>query len=215
MDLILRTKNFVCRVIKNSSIRLRASLSFGIVINFVYLAGNLISAIMYNSLWSATVTVYHLLFMLARMYILYAEGRGKHLHSKFGVCFRVGVFLLVLDLLAAVMMTYSINSGGRAKYGGLVLLFFLFYTVYSLASSIYGIKKWRNDNKPLHFTARNMSLASALMSVFNLQFSIFTTIGLDSYTSNRIISLSGFLVLFVIIFLAVRLIMSGVNRGIQ
>ncbi len=207
MEFIKKTRLFLLKLIKNPSLRLRVSLFFGAIINFVYLAGNMASALLYNSLWSATVTVYHFMFMAIRMYILFTV-RGEKKNSL-DVCLRVGIFLFILDILAAMMMAYTVNTGSSVHYGGLVLLYFLFYTVYSLTSSVLGMKKWRNDNKPLHYAARNMTFASSLMSVFNLQFSLFSTIGLHSSLTEIMIILGGFAVFFVMIFLSFRLIMRG------
>lgn len=207
MEFIKKSRKLILNLIKSPSTRLRFSLFFGAIINLVYLAGNLASALIYSSLWSATVTVYHFMLMIIRMYILYM-GRVEQKNSLF-VVFRVGIFLFIIDILAALMMAYTVNVGSSIHYGGLVLLFFLFYTVYSLTSSFFGMKKWKNDNKPLHYAARNMTFAAALMSVFNLQFSLFSTIGLNSAIKEKMIRLGGFAVFFVMIFLSFRLIIRG------
>jgi len=125
------------------------------------------------------------------------------------VCLKTGVFLLFLDLAAAVMMIYTIRIRSPERHSGLVLIGFVVYTVYSLSVSVVGMKKHADDNQPLHFVARNMTLAATLVSVFNLQYSLLPTFGASSYVAERIIAFSGFAVFFVIILLAVRLVVKN------
>jgi hypothetical protein len=109
------------------------------------------------------------------------------------------------------MMMYTIRKGGAVSYSGRVLLGFVIYTVYALSSSILGMKRHANDNQPLQFAARNMTLAAALMSVFNLQYSLLVSMGASSYIIDRIIALSGFSIFFVIILLAIRLVVKNLS----
>ena len=181
------------------------------IVNFLYIASNLSSAFLSRNIWSAALTVYHSLFLVTRFYLISAKHSCKtHRHIS-RVCFRTGIFLLFLDSSAGAIMIYTIRSGRVVRYSGMVLLGFVIYTVYSLSSSIIGMKKHLNDNQPLHFAARNMTLAAALMSLFNLQYSVLVTLGASSYFIDRIIALSGFSIFFVIILLAVRLVVKNYN----
>ena len=213
MEFIYKAKHFLLKIIKNPATRLWISISFGVLLNFVYLAGNMLSTILYKSLWSATVTIYHLLFMTTRMYILYMAKDGSKNNSS--VCLRVGLFLFVLDLPAAFMMIYSVRNGADVHYSGLLLLFFLLYTVYSVTNSIKGMIKWKNDNKPLHYAAKNITFASSLMSLFNLQFSLLSTIGLNSDASEKVTVIAGFSVFFIMILLSFRLIKRGISDSLR
>jgi len=195
------------------SFRLHLSLFVGMIMNFLYLAGNISSVFINRNLWSATVTFYHLILLIIRSYLLSARRLENESERAHRVCLRVGVFLLFLDIAASVMMVYTVRRGYSMRLSGLVLFGFVFYTVYSLTSSVLGMKKWSNDNKPLHFAARNMTLAAALTSVFNLQYSLLTTIGTPSDRIDSIIALGGFLVFFVNILLAVRLIVKSAARA--
>lgn len=200
-------------ILTNPAFRLSLSLFFGMIMNFMYIAGNLVSAFHRGNIWSATLTVYHSLFLIIRFYLISAKLRCKTEAEKSRVCLRTGIFLLLLDSTAAAIMIYTIRSGRVVRYSGMVLLGFVIYTVYSLTASVLGMKRHLNDNQPLHFAARNMTLAAALMSVFNLQYSVLVTLGASSYITSRIIALSSFLIFFVIILLAVRLVVKNLPRG--
>lgn len=197
----------------SAAFRLSLSLFFGMIINFMYIAGNLAAALLYRNIWSATLTVYHGLLLTIRFYLISSKRKSIGEQDKRTVCLRVGVFLLFLDIAAGGMMLYTIQSGSPAKYSGIVLLGFLIYTVYSLSASISGMKRHSNDNQPLYFAARNMTLAAALMSVFNLQYSLLVSLGASSYIIDRILIICGFGVFFVIILLAVRLVVKNLPRS--
>ena len=141
--------------------------------------------------------------------LLSAKHRCKTPRQISRVCLRTGIYLLVLDALVGAIMIYTIQSGRVIRYSGTVLFGFVIYTVYSLSSSIIGMKRYLNDNQPLYFATRNMTLASALMSVFNLQYSVLVTLGASSYIIDRIIVFSGFSIFFVIILLAIRLVVKN------
>ncbi len=200
-------------IFTNDAFRLSLSLFGGMILNFLYIAGNLASAFLYRNVWSATLTVYHSIFLLLRFYLISAKRRCKTDMEIRRVCLRTGIFLLFLDLAATVMMIYTIRQGSPVKYSGLVLFGFVIYTVYSLSASIRGVKKHSNDNQTLHFAARSMTLAAALLSVFNLQYSVLITLGASFYVIDRIVAISGFAVFFIIILLAVRLVVKSISDG--
>ena len=135
-----------------------------------------------------------------------SSGADGSSHSVRKMSLRAGVILLLFDLFASLMMLYSIMSERRVLYSGSMLLLFLAYTVYSLISSLLGMKKWHNDNKPLHFAARSMTFSASMMSLFNLQYSLFQALGVGYSGIRRINILLGALVFALIIFLPLRLI---------
>ena len=201
--------NFVYLLIKNPGRRLNISLIFGIFVNLIYLGGNFLSAVVYRSPWAISVIAYHVIFLLMRLYLVYSGRNSPSERKPDSICLFIGVLLFVLDFLALAIIMLTISDIGRVRYSGFLLFFFLCYAIYSLASSLLGMKKWKNDNNILHFTAKNLSFASALMSVFNLQFSVFSSLNVDSALGERLIYLGGFSVFVLILALSFRLIVKG------
>ena len=209
MIIIEKLKSIMLNLIKSRFARLRFSLFFGAAINLFYLLTNLVGAILYKSVWSATVTGYHLLFVVIRSYLLFSKRFGKDRRLCGIVLMRVGSFLLLIDLLTLILMIFSLIFGNSTSYSGNILLCILLFTLYSLFVSLLGMKRGINDNNPLHFAAKNLSLSSALMSVFNLQFSIFSFMGIDAEVTIRLITLGGVLSFLIIAYLSCRLIVKG------
>ena len=194
------------RIFSSDVIRLNLSLFGGMILNFVYIAGNLASAFVYRNIWSASLTVYHGMLLLLRFYLISARKKCRTDRQIKTVCLRTGIFLMFLDLAATIMMIYTIRIGSQTSYSGIVLIGFAFYTVYSLSVSIRGVKKHSNDNKTLLFAIRTMTLTSALLSVFNLHYSILVTVGVSPYIKNRLVVVLGLFVFVTTILLSFRLV---------
>ena len=193
----------------NPTARVIILLLGGALMNFLYIATNAASAILYRSIWSATLTVYHLMLIIIRLYLLWVgqsrsdEAKGRH------ICLRVGVLLLLLDIASAMIMLYSIRRGSFTSYSGIILLGCLIFPVYSVARSVSDLRKHRNGENHLYFTARNITLSTSLMSVFNLQYSVFALLGADSDLTGRAILVCGLSVFSIILVLSLRLMKRG------
>ena len=206
MSLFKKIKWLVHLLLFNRAARLSFTLVCGVVINIAYILINIFSAAAYRSIWSATVSIYHLILIIIRIYLLSARGASKKGLNSDRLLFRVGVLLLFLDLVMASMMVYTVRQASFASYSGVVLFAFLFYALYSLIISVKTIKNRVNDNNHLQFAAKNISLSTALMSVFNLQYSLFSFLGADDILIGRVVLVGGVSVFSVILFLSVRLI---------
>lgn len=185
----------------------------GAMMNLMYIASNAASAILYHSLWATTLTAYHLVLMVIRLYLLFQSRINSGDRATHRICLRVGILLLALDVASAVMMFYSVSRQSFASYSGFILLGFLCFTVYSVARSVIDIKKHREGENRLYFAARNISLSTSLMSVFNLQYSVFSLLGAEFLLTGRVVTLSGVVVFSVILILSLRLIKIGHQGG--
>lgn len=186
--------------------RLNFTLICGAIVNLAYIAGNVASAVMYRSLLSATLTVYHLTLIIIRLYIFYAA-RSSISPSGIGrVILRVGVLLLFLDLASAFIILYTVSLGVFVKYSGVIFLGFLIYSAFSVTTSLLAMRKHESENNYLHYAAGNITLSTALMSVFNLQYSLLSYLGADSTFSTRASFTVGIGVFSMILTLALRLI---------
>lgn len=204
-----RVAHFIKLLFSSYDLRLNLSFVCGAIINLVYLAGNVASALIYDSVWSATLSVYHLLLIIIRVYLVFVANSDSIDLDK--TLFRTGVFLFLLDLSCAFVMLYTICRGSFIRYSGFFLFAFTVYVVYSLAKSSFAIKKHINDNNHLHFAMRSLSLSTALMSVFNLQYSLLSLLGADLKLTGRIIVVCGALVFIVILLLSIGLIRKSKN----
>ena len=200
-------------MICSPAIRMDMSLVFGLFMNTVYIASNFASALLYRSVWATTVTAYHSLLFAIRILLLNSRRRFElgeigHSHSR-QVSLHVGVIMLLIDVSALFVMLRILRGESHTDYSGVLLLGFLIYTVYSLISSVYGMFRWLNDNQYLHFAAVNLNLTTALMSLFNLQYSFLSSLGADSRVVLRVGEAGALLIFCVIILLSIHLIIKS------
>ena len=205
-----KVKAAIYALISSPGVRLYFSIFIGLIINVIYIGSNIHTALMHRSFWSSAITVYYLLFIVLRLYLLWANKKDEQ--AAIRCCLTVGIFLLLLTVSAGVIIAHSVISENSVKYSGYILLAFFIYAVYSLTTSIVGMKKWLNDNQPLHFAARSVTFAAALMSAFNLQYSLLTSLGLSALTVKRANALGGFAVFFVIVILGITLIFKSIRE---
>ena len=205
MSILKAIRAGIEKIVASKTVRMNISLTLGALFNFVYIAGNSASALLYRNPWSATLTAYHLVMITTRLYLLSA---ARHSEEKkiYRICHRVGVLLLLSDLAAAFMIIYTLQRGTHSSYSGIIFLGVLSYSVYSLTSSLLAIRRHRGENKYLHLTARTISLSTALMSIFNLQHSFFALIGADSRASSILMLLVGVGAFSTILVMSIRLI---------
>ena len=197
---------WILRIFSSRMVRMNISLTFGALLNLLYIFGNLASALLYRNLWSATLTAYHLVMITIRLYLLSAARYSFDEAKIRRICRRVGVLLLLSDLAAAFIIIYTLQRGTQNSYSGIIFLGVLCFSVYSLTSSVFAIKRHRGENRYLHLTVRTISLSTALMSIYNLQHSFFALIGSDSRASFLVILLVGVGAFSTIFIMSVRLI---------
>ena len=204
-------KDLIAHLLSSRTARLKLSLFGGSLLNLLYLAGNAASALLYNSVWSATVTVYHLMLIIIRVYLL-SEGKIDRAGQSINrICLRVGILLLFLDITSAYMMIYTIERGSFVRYSGIFFFGFLVYTLYSVINSVYSMKKHANDKKRIHFVAKSIRLSTSLMSIFNLQYSFFAFLGASGEPVERAILIGGALVFTIILSISVMLLRRGLS----
>lgn len=204
--------DYIRNLLSNPAARVPFVLLGGAIMNLIYIATNAASAVLYRSLWSATLIAYHLILITIRLYLLSAGRRSVDNSSAIQICRRVGILMLFLDLTCAVIIIYSISLRNFADYSGLIFFGFLLFTVYSLTRSVTELRKHKDSENRLYYTARSISLCASLMSVFNLEYSLFSLLGADFSLIGRAIFLSGLAVFSVILFLSLRLMRPSVKE---
>lgn len=155
--------------------------------NLVYILSNIFSGLAYRSLWALFITLAHLLLLLIRLYIFRAAHKDDDsLYYKRQRARSVGRMLLLLDIPALMSCVYAVIFETAKEYGKGIIIIFAAYAVYSLIASLVGIVRSFKVRSPLLFASRNLTLTTALFSLFNLGFSVVCSLDL-SIALRRII----------------------------
>ena len=200
---------YIKKLFVNPTARVPWLMLGGILMNCIYIATNVASAVIYHNLWAGILTVYHLVLIIIRLYLFFSSRFGVDDYAGGRLCFRVGVLLLFLDIASALIMFFSFRHTNYVSYSGLILLGFLVFTIYSVTRSVIDLKKYRQSENHLYFTARNISLATSLMSVFNLQYSVFSLLRAEFLLTGRVTFLCGAVIFSIVFYLSVRLMRRG------
>ena len=172
-----RCSRMLTRIREWNLMGINLSLIPSALFNLVYILSNIISGLFYKSLWAFFLTTSHLLLLLMRLYIFRAARSGEDSYGyKMLKARNVGRMLLLLDIPALMMCVYAVIFETGGQYGKTVIVIFASYAIYSLIASLVGIIRSLRVSSPLLFAARNLTLTTALFSLFNLAFSIISSI---------------------------------------
>lgn len=191
-------KSHLSLLIKNPYLRLDLSLVFGVIMNFIYVGANFIFFLSGAGAWPLSVSVYYLLLISVRIFIFgYRELENSGTENNallYRVCLRAGFFMLFFDLVATALALWVVFSYREEKITGFYLAVLFLYSAYSIFLAVRGLVRAARQANPLSFAARNLRLAEALISVFNLSYSLYPYLGIGGSESVR---LNAFVCIFV------------------
>ena len=210
--------SLILSILESPSVRLDISLLFGLLMNIFYISVNLISAIKYKSSWSLAVTLYYTVLILMRLFLLSAhrfkDSVGSDAERLLASCRLVGRLLLVLDAMIGAVMVYTVANGRVIDYPVYIFVGFGAFTVYSVTGSLVGIFRSLKSRAPHALAARNLTLAAALLSVFNLEYTLLVSLGVSRQIIVAVNTVVGAFCVLFISFMAVRLISVSENRKV-
>lgn len=196
-----KVKSVLAALIKSPVLRLNISLLSGLLMNSLYIAANLLPAVRYGSAWSLAVTLYYAVLAVLRVFLLLAR-RDR----VYPLCLLVGRLLLFLDGAIGAVMVYTVLYGKIINYPSYIFIAFGIFTAYSVTGSALGVVRSLRRKSPYTLAARNLTLAAALLSLFNLGYTLLVTLGAGHRTVLLLNILGGGFFVLLIGVLAVRLI---------
>lgn len=203
-------------ILESPAVRLDISLIFGLVMNIFYISVNLFPAIRYRSAWSLAVTLYYTVLVLMRLFLLsshrFTGSVGKDAARLYSSCRLVGRLLLLLDVVIGAVMIYTVADGKIIDYPLYIFIGFGIFTVYSVAGSLVGIFRSLKRSTLHSLAVRNLNFAAALLSVFNLEYTLLVTLGVSREIILFVNTAVGALCAFFIGFMGVRLIMISTRK---
>ena len=150
------------------------TLVFGALFNLLYVGSNIISGLIYHSIWYFSLTLLHGLLLAARVYLLSAirvETSGGD--RDFRLVKRIGYSLLAVDTLTLALYFYSVMTESIVEYNSAFIYPILIYGIYSIVASLYGIFLSAKNKSPIYLAYRNLTLTTAIFTVFNLSYSLY------------------------------------------
>ncbi len=159
---------------RDSDIRFNVAVLLGLVINSFYIIFNLIIGILYANPWSVAIAAYYILIAVFR-YLLIGDTDGQKEAAR-----AVSAIMTVLSFVMLGIMVYTSLGGANKSYPSAVLPIFAAYACISIARALFGLFIRDLDSSCPRRTAHAIRLSNALLSLFNLQTSLFAYIGISS-----------------------------------
>lgn len=164
---------------------IRATLFGGILLNLAYAAFRFVIGVSSSSLWFCAEAVFYLLLCAARIFLVEEERRITRENTPvlrdllgWSAYRRGGLLLLWLSVAAAGIVILALREERTRGYPDIVVIGAILFTVWRAGLALYQIFHYRHSHPTLSL-AKLFSLATALLSFFALQCTLFARYGKD------------------------------------
>ena len=174
------SSSFCRRYAAEPAFRTRVSLDITLTVSLLYVGVNLLSWVLYRSLWYIVLAVYYgILAVMRFLLVRYVRGTDigddflKELHrARLCAC----ILLLVnFALSGAVLMILYQDKG--VEYRGVLIYAMAAYTFYAVIHAAVDLAKYRRYKSPVMTAAKVIALSAALVSLLNLETAMFAAFG--------------------------------------
>ena len=134
-----------------------------LIFNIAYSAYYVILGALTHSWWLLVLGVYYYVLSTARFIVIKIK-KNEHLLAKF-----TGVMLIIMSLSLVGVVVLSLVRDRGHKFHIIVMITIATYSFTKIVLAIVKLVKSRHSNSQKTIALRNISLASAFVSIFSLQ----------------------------------------------
>ena len=172
-----------------------------LLLNMAFCAYHIVFGLMSKSWWLFTVGVYYVILSTTRFVVLRTK-KEKRSTAKF-----VGIMLMVLSLPLSGTVILSFLKDRGTVFHEIVMIAIAVYAFTKITLATVNFIKARKSTSPRLITLRNISLATAFVSILSLQRSMLVSFGEMPENSIRIMNLlTGFAVCLIVFLLGLNLV---------
>lgn len=184
------------RYMTDAAFRTHISLYSSLSVNLLYVGINVLSFVLYRSVWFTVLAFYYAILAVMRFLLVrYVRkvGIGKNRLGELKRAILCSSILLTLNfaLSGAVLMMLYQNKG--YNYHGILIYIMAAYTFYITTHAIIDLIKYRKLGSPVMTATKIIALSAALVSMLNLETAMFSQFGADMDPQNKwlMIALTG------------------------
>ncbi len=176
------------RYLSDHMFRARVSLYASLAVNLLYVSVNVLSYVLYRSMWFVILAVYYgilaiMRFLLVRYVRLKGVGQDRLGELKSNVICSGILLSLNFVLSGAVLMILYQDKG--FEYHGILIYVVALYTFYMTTMAIVNSIKYRKYNSPVITTTKVIALSAALVSMLSLETAMFSQFGQEMAPENQ------------------------------
>lgn len=149
-----------------------------LILNFIFSIAHGFIGVLYSSIWFVTLGIYYAILAIAKTSILIIKKRsnGDILKEKLARKI-IGALMIVLSIiLVGILILCTVKDRGT-RYHIVVMIVMALYSFIKITTSIISFIKTGKTTLHSEIALRNISLASALASIYSLQRSMLVTFG--------------------------------------
>ncbi len=170
--------SFFKHLLRSFSFRTLAGLYGATFFQAAYAALNLISALFYASSWLYAVTLYYVVLVFVRIYLIYtyrhADRKQQNKAERFGRT--AGLFMIFLAFGLALMVSLLVYRNKSYPQSGIFLLGYAVYAVLSVVFSAIGVIRLRHSGDSVLSAAKAISFAGSAVALLNFQNSLLSVL---------------------------------------
>lgn len=163
------------RILKSALVSLAFNIAFG--------AYHIVFGVMERSWWLFTVGVYYVILSIARFAVIMTKRNGRFV-TKFA-----GIMLMVLSVPLAGTVVLAVVSDRGTVFHEIVMIAIAVYAFTKITLATVKLVKSRHIRSAKAVTLRNISFATAFVSIFSLQRSML--VSFDGMTESGIRIMNG------------------------
>lgn len=160
------------RYMTDAAFKIHVSLWLSLGINLLYAAANLLSGVLYQTIWFAILAGYYMILAVMRFLLLrfvHRTGIGKNRMQELRRSRLCGYILMTLNLSLSGAVLMIIYQDRGYEYPGVVIYVMALYTFYITTQAIINLVRYRKYHSPVMSTAKAISFAAALVSMLALE----------------------------------------------
>ncbi len=163
------------------------------LLNLCYIFFNLVSGIVYENILSVTFSAYYIIILSAR-YLVIGDAVSEDTKELLRASETTAQLLLISAFPITGIIIYTIIGGRVRRYPIWMLTVLAVYSLAGTLRSVIGLHKSVRLKSVVMRTAYSARLSAALLSLFNFQISLFSSLEATSLTAKALNILLGGLI---------------------
>lgn len=176
----------------NVAFRTKIFLYQGLIINLLFCAANIYSAVSQRSVWCAYLTLYYIMLAAMRLAVLRKTDKALCYAQELKIYRACGVLLLITNQILTAISVAVVTSGSSFSYRGSLIYaaaLFAFYNIITASTNVFKFRKYR---RLVLSAAKLINFTAAVVSMFALETAMLSRFSTpaDREFSNIMISVS-------------------------
>lgn len=189
--------------------RTKVMLYLSFALNLFYALIKLTLGIWGNTVWDIVLALYYMALALMRFVVLRTARNtefGAFIEGEYRIYRFVGAVLFFLNLLLSVMVAAYLRREVSYNYSLTRLIIMAAYSFWKIISATVAVVRSPRQHSPLYSSAKNISLAAALVSMLSLEEAMLESFSTDPAFRDTMVGATGFVASLILIALSVYMI---------